>query len=209
MATAGGVGRAGGGPRGMSAAPATRLYANAELGVRFEIDASFVDGPPGGPAPALPDNVVAAYLTADSADGPRAVLSICRVEAGYETSPQELAEQLVIHNRFAAHTATRNGSTIHSPWKATMLAGYPAMHCDYVVPGAGGGPASLAVPAGGPAPLGHVQAWVVYAGPRTFQVMLAVDPPGDLAGNRATAETVVHSFEIGAPGGDVAGADRA
>ena len=124
-----------------------------------------------------------------------------------------------------------------------MLAGYPAMHCDYVVPGAAreaasgtvreaaSGAASEAAssrrsragpllpdqgseppPAalGGEAsPPGHVQAWVVYAGPRTFQVTLGVNPPGDLARNRATLGTVVRSFEITAPGSHEAGAGQA
>ncbi len=121
----------------MNAQPGRRLYANAELGVRFEIDDSFADGPPLHRSPGLPGNVTSAYLAARRPGGEQAVLSISRVEVGYDTSPHELAEQLVIHNRYAAHTAEQNGWTIHSPWKATMLAGYPAMHCDYVVPGAG------------------------------------------------------------------------
>jgi hypothetical protein len=118
----------------VSAHPGTRLYANAELGVRFEIDDSFTDGPWLDPPPGLPGNVSSAYLAARRTGGEQAVLSISRVEVGYDTSPHELAEQLVIHNRYAAHTAEQNGWTIHSPWKAAMLAGYPAMHCDYVVP---------------------------------------------------------------------------
>ena len=181
----------------MSAGSATRAYANAELGVRFEIDGSFVEGPSLDPSADLPGSVRAAHLTAPGLDGEQAVLSISRVEAGYETLPQELAEQLVIHNRFAAHAAERNGWTIHSPWKATMLAGYPAIHCDYVVPEGAREAAAISTAAlGGEPPPGHVQAWVAYAGPLTFQVTLAVDPPGDLARNRATIDTVVRSFEI-------------
>ena len=228
--------------RGVSAESATRLYGNAELGVRFEIDGSFIDDPHRDSATGLPGNVLSASLTANGPDGPQAVLSISRVEAGYETSPQELAEQLIIHNRFAAHTAEQHGWTIHSPWKAAMLAGYPAMHCDYVVPGAAreaasgtvreaaSGAASEAASSGAvgppaaahqgseppPAALGsevsspgHVQAWVVYAGPRTFQVTLGVNPPGDLARNRATLGTIVRSFEITAPGSHEAGAGQA
>jgi hypothetical protein len=204
----------------VSTESATRLYGNAELGVRFEIDGAFVDGPRDDPAPGLPDNVVSAYLTANGPDGRQAVLSISRVEAGYETSPQELADQLVIHNRYAAHTAEQHGWTIHSPWKAAMLAGYPAMHCDYVVPDAGAatgagaapdaeaGPPAAAPLACAPPPVasggepsspGHVQAWVAYAGLQTFQVTLGVNPPGDLARNRATIDTVVRSFAISAP----------
>ena len=228
--------------RGVNAESATRLYGNAELGVRFEIDSSFLDDPHRDPAPGLPGNVLSASLTANGPDGRQAMLSISRVEAGYETSPQELAEQLIIHNRFAADTAERHGWTIHSPWKAAMLAGYPAMHCDYVVPGAvreaasgtvreaASGAASEAASSGAvgppaaahqgseppPAALGgeasspgHVQAWVVYAGPWTFQVTLGVNPPGDLARNRATLGTVVRSFEITAPGSHEAGAGQA
>jgi hypothetical protein len=175
----------------------TRVYVNAELGVRFEIDRSFADVPPVEMSPDLPGNVTAARLTAHDSDGRQAVLAISRVEAGYETSPQELAEQLVIHNRYAAHTAEQHGWTIHSPWKATMLGGYPAMHCDYVVP--------ERAPGGEPASPGHVQAWVAYAGRYTFQVTLGVNPPGDLAGNRATVDTVVRTFEITAPAGEGAG----
>jgi hypothetical protein len=163
------------------------------------------------------------------------VLSISRVEVGYDTSPQELAEQLVIHNRYAAHTAEQNGWTIHSPWKAAMLAGYPAMRCDYVVPGAGAGAGGeagqrsepgavggagsagkagpsavvaagseplLAAPGGEPSSAGHVQAWVAYAGRQTFQVTLGVNPPGDLAGNRAVVDVVVRTFEIAVSGDD-------
>ncbi len=183
----------------MSAHVGTRPYANAELGVRFRIDDSFADGPRLDPSPGLPGNVSSAYLAARHPGGEQAVLSISRVEVGYDTSPQELAEQLVIHNRYAAHTAEQNGWTIHSPWKATMLAGYPAMHCDYVVPGA-------AQTGGEPSSPGHVQAWVAYAGRQTFQVTLGVNPPGDLTRNRAVADTVVRTFEITAPGGDDAGA---
>jgi len=220
--------------RGVSAESATRLYGNAELGVRFEIDGSFIDDPHRDSATGLPGNVLSASLTANGPDGPQAVLSISRVEAGYETSPQELAEQLIIHNRFAAHTAEQHGWTIHSPWKAAMLAGYPAMHCDYVVPdaareaasdaareaassdaagppaaphpGSESPPAALGGEASSP---GHVQAWVAYAGPRTFQVTLGVNPPGDLSRNRATLGTVVRSFEIIASGSHEAGAGQA
>ena len=177
-----------------------RRYTNAELGVAFEIDDSFADGPRLDPAGGLPGNVCAAYLVARESSGGQAVLSISRVEVGYDTSPQELAEQLVIHNRYAAHTAERNGWTIHSSWKAAMLAGHPAMHCDYVVPPAADPPEADSAPAGaessGP---GHVQAWVAYAGRQTYQVTLGVNPPGDLSRNRAVIDTVVRTFEISAP----------
>ena len=211
-----------------------RVYSNAELGVRFEIDDSFVPGP-GLELPAgMPGDVKSAYLATRDPGGAQAVLSIARVEVGYDTSPQELAEHLVIHNRYAAHTAEQNGWTIHAPWRAAVLGGHPAMHCDYVVPdragasGAGGGAgdaagapgdtgdaASAPGDAAGPpltpdlplaAPThdstaGHVQAWVAYAGRQTLQLMLSVDPPGDLARNRATLATVVNTIEIGtAPG---------
>jgi len=206
----------------VSTGSATRVYDNAELGVRFEIDCSFVDGPTLDLSLDLPGNVRSAHLTARGPDGQQGVLSISRLEVGYDTSPQELAEQLVIHNHFAAHTAEQNGWTIHSPWKATMLGGYPAMHCDYVVPGAAceaastgatgsgavtappaapplGSAAPPAAPGGEQSSPGHVQAWVAYVGPRTFQVMLGVNPPGDLARNRATVGTVIRSFEVTAP----------
>ena len=207
-----------GAPHGVSAGPATRVYADPELGVRFTIDGSFVDGPPLDPPSDLPGNVKSVRLSAPGPGGEQAVLSVSRLEAGYETLPHELAEQLVIHNRFVAHTAEQNGWTIHSPWKAAMLAGYPAMHCDYVVPPAAGdavgppvapgGGAELppAVPGGEPASTGHVQVWVAYAGLQTFQVTLAVNPPGDLARNRAAIDTVVRTFEITAPVDDDAGA---
>lgn len=196
----------------------TRLYSNAELGLRFEIDDSFSDGPPLVPSPDLPGNVRAAYLTAPAGDGGRAILSISRVEVGYDTTPQELAEQLVIHNRYAAHTAQQQGWTIHSPWKATTLGGYPAMRCDYVVPessageaATGAGPATGAPPGeaptgdaatgaiGGDSVPGHVQAWVAYVGDHTLQLMLGVDPPGDLAANRRLMEQAMRSLELVEP----------
>ena len=206
----------------------TRLYSNAELGLRFEIDESFADGPPLVPSPGLPGNVRAAYLTAPAGGG-RAILSISRVEVGYDTSPQELAEQLVIHNRYAAHTAEEQGWTLHSPWKAAMLAGCPAMRCDYVVPAPGEAAeaergAGADQGAHGPGPgradsgqepqgstlgggeadagsPGHVQAWVAYAGPVTWQIMLGVDPPGDLDANRRVMDQVARSFELLEPAG--------
>ncbi len=197
---------------GVSAGSTTRVFVSRELGVRFAVDDSFVDGPALDPPPDLPGNVKSVRLTARGPGGERAVLSVSRVEAGYETLPHELAEQLVIHNRYIAHTAERNGWTIHSPWKAAMLAGCPAMHCDYFVPpaagatelpprGQGGGSESPpALPGGEPALPGHVQVWVAYAGLQTFQVTLGVDPPGDLARNRAAIDTVVRTFEIIARG---------
>jgi len=192
----------------------TRHYSNDELGVRFVIDDSFADGPPLVASPELPGNVRSAYLAARDAGGGQAVLSISRVEVGYDTSPQELAEQLVIHNRYAAHTAEQQGWTIHSPWKATTLAGYPAMHCDYVVPqpaaqdtatgddaaatGEGGTSGSAAT--GGDSTPGHVQAWVAYIGGDTLQLMLGVDPPGDLTENRRRMEQAMRSLELFDPG---------
>ena len=191
----------------------TRLYSNAELGLRFEIDDSFTDGPPLVPSPDLPGNVRAAYLSAPAGQGGRAILSISRVEVGYATTPQELAEQLVIHNRYAAHTAQQQGLTIHSPWKATTLGGYPAMRCDYVVAGDAAGEAagdaiggraptgeSATGAIGGDSVPGHVQAWVAYVGHHTLQVMLGVDPPGDLAANRRLMEQAMRSLELVEPG---------
>jgi hypothetical protein len=175
----------------------TRLYSNDELGLRFVIDDSFADGPPLVASPELPGNVRSAYLAARDAGGGQAVLSISRVEVGYDTSPQELAEQLVIHNRYAAHTAEQQGWTIHSPWKATMLAGYPAMRCDYVVPQPAASPAA----AGGDSTPGHVQAWVAYVGGDTLQLMLGVDPPGDLTENRRRMEQAMRSLELFEPAG--------
>ena len=188
----------------MSAGPAHRTYHNAALGVRFEIDDSFVDGSVVETAVDGPGNVQSTYLAARGLEGSQAMLSISRVEVGYDTSPHELAEQLIIHNRYAAHTAEQNGWTIHSPWKATMLSGYPAMHCDYVVPEPAAQPPSpdaaalpFAPPAGEPSTPGHLQAWVVYADHATYQLTFFVNPPGDLTRNRAVAEAVVRTLEIG------------
>ena len=197
----------------------TRLYSNAELGVRFVIDDSFADGRRSRPRPTCPATSGRPTSPRAAAEGGRAVLSISRVEVGYDTSPQELAEQLVIHNRYAAHTAEQQGWTIHSPWKATMLAGYPAMRCDYVVPQppgggspGGGSPSSGASSGGAPsggapgsgAPggdstPGHVQAWVAYVGGQTLQLMLGVDPPGDLTENRRLMDQAMRSLELFEP----------
>jgi len=220
---------------GPGAGVGRRVYSNTELGVRFEIDDSFVPGPrlelPAGVPAGMPGDVRSAYLATRDPAGAQAVLSITRVEVGYDTSPHELAEHLLIHNRYAAHTAEQNGWTIHAPWRAALLDGHPAMHCDYVVPERDGAAAAGAAAAsdaaasvpgetGGPPPTpdsplaapaqdstaGHVQAWVAYAGHQTLQLMLSVDPPGDLVRNRATLETVVRTFEISAsPAGDSGG----
>ena len=205
-----------------------RVYSNTELGVRFEIDDSFVPGPRLELPAGTPGDVRSAYLATHDPGGAQAVLSITRVEVGYDTSPQELAEHLLIHNRYAAHTAEQNGWTIHAPWRAALLGGHPAMHCDYVVPDrdgavATGDAASIPGEAGGPPPTpdspltaptqdstaGHVQAWVAYAGHQTLQLMLSVDPPGDLVRNRATLETVVRTFEVSAPPVDDSGGETA
>ena len=205
-----------------------RVYSNTELGVRFEIDDSFVPGPRLKLPAGMPGDVRSAYLATRDPGGAQAVLSITRVEVGYDTSPQELAEHLLIHNRYAAHTAEQNGWTIHAPWRAALLGGHPAMHCDYVVPDrvcAVGANDAASVPgeAGGPPPTpdspltaptqdstaGHVQAWVAYAGHQTLQLMLSVDPPGDLVRNRATLETVVRTFEVSAPPADDSGGETA
>ena len=74
--------------RGVSAEPATRVYGNVELGVRFEIDGSFVDDPHRDPAPGLPGNVRSVSLSANAPDGRQAMLSISRVEAGYRHRPR-------------------------------------------------------------------------------------------------------------------------
>jgi hypothetical protein len=184
-----------------------RRFEDQTLGVRFEVDEAFAPGPPLDPPAGLAESVRAAYL-ARRDDAGSAVLSIARVEVGYETSPRELAEQLVLHNRFTAHAAEQRGWTLHSPWRAAMLAGYPAMHCDYVVPV---GAAAPAVRGAQPLPLaggdaeagtaGHVQAWIAYAGPVTWQVMLSVDPPGDLDADRRVMDEVTRSFELLEPAG--------
>lgn len=224
------------------------VYRDATLGVHFEIDDSFAPGPRREWPAGMPGDVRSACLVASGSGGEQAVLSISRVAAGSDTSPQEVADHLLIHNRYAAHTAEQNGWTIHSPWKAALLAGYPAMHCDYVAPGpaaASGVPAAtsamptaplpadfgpaapvaadalptappycgappdspLAAP-GQSASAGHVQAWIAYAGRQTFQLMLVVDPPGDLARNRALMDTVVRTFEIGEPPADDSGGEN-
>jgi hypothetical protein len=203
-----------------------RVYSNTQLGVRFEIDDSFVPGPSLELPAGTSGDVRSAYLATRDPAGAQAVLSITRVEVGYDTSPQELAEHLLIHNRYAAHTAEQNGWTIHAPWRVSLLGGHPAMHCDYVVPDrdgavAAGAAASAPGEADGPPPTpdsplaaptedstaGHVQAWVAYAGHQTLQLMLSVDPPGDLVRNRATLETVVRTFEISVPPADDSGGE--
>ena len=175
------------------------LYENDDLGLRFEIDGRFAPGP-GLEAPdGLPGNVRTAYLAAHGAAG-QAVLSISAVEAGYEMSPQELAEQLVIHNRYAALTAERHGWTIHRPWEPTTVGGYLAMRNDYVVPGSsladtGNDELDDIVAQRDSAP-GHVQGYVVYVGDRTFQIMLGVNPPGNLESNRRVMAKAIETLEF-------------
>ncbi len=113
----------------------TRIYENAGVGVRFEIDARFAPGSGSPPSPGLGlDNVRTACLAFIDAGGGSHVLSIAAVEVLSETSPLELADQLVIHNRYAALTARQEGWTIHRPWEPASVAGQLAMRNDYVVP---------------------------------------------------------------------------
>ncbi|HMK91590.1 MAG TPA: hypothetical protein VK576_01195 [Thermoleophilia bacterium] len=176
------------------------LYENGELGVRFEIDGRFAPGPhleaPGG----LPGNVRSAYLAAHGAAGGQAVLSISSIDVGSAMSPQELAEQLVIHNRYAAMTAERHGWTIHRPWEPTTVGGFIAMRNDYVAPGSSladtGDPDIDEIVAQRDTAPGHVQGYVVYAGERTFQIMLGVNPPGNLDSNRRVMDQAMGSLQF-------------
>ena len=81
-----------------------------------------------------------------------------------------------------------------------MLSGYPAMHCDYVVPGrpvepdpADEAALPFAPPAGEPSAPGHCRPGWSTPGATTYQLTFSVNPPGDLARNRAVAEDVVHT----------------
>jgi len=191
------------------------VYENDELGVRFEIDAHFQPGP----RLQLPldsphaGRVRSAYLAAHGASGGQAVLSVSAVEVGYDMSPQELADQLVIHNRYAALTAEQHGWVIHRPWQATTVGGYLAMRNDYVAPAsslelddAGAPdrtPPRAPDPAGGDgqsesAP-GHVQGYVVYVARRTYQILLGVHPPGNLDSNRRVMDRAMATIEFFAP----------
>jgi hypothetical protein len=193
----------------------TFRYENAELGLRFEIDARFQPGPRlqlPADSPHL-GRVRSAYLAAHGASGGQAVFSIAWVEVGYDMSPQELAEQMIIHNRYAALTAEQQGWTIHRPWQATTVGGHLAMRNDYVAPASSLGPDDDAAsgqageratdPAGGngqseSAP-GHVQGYVVYVARRTYQIMLGVHPPGNLDSNRSVMEHAMGSIEFFEP----------
>jgi hypothetical protein len=44
-----------------------------------------------------------------------------------------------------------------------------------------------------------VQAWVAYVGGQTLQLMLGVDPPGDLDENRRVMEQAMRSLELFEP----------
>jgi len=196
------------------------LYENDELGVRFEIDGRFAPGPRLEAPDDLAGDVRSAYLATAVPEGAQAVLSISRVEVGYEMSPQELAEQLVIHNRYAALTAQREGWTIHRPWEPTTVGGHLAMRDDYVVPdapsdgaeadagdsgrsgGAAAGDDIRGEEATGPRDQspGHMQGYIVYVGGCTYQLILGVHPPGDLDANRRVMAQVVGSLEFDEPG---------
>jgi hypothetical protein len=157
--------------------PDTTVFADAELGLRFEVDARFRVAPrdEGETAAALGRLSMAhAYLTAsEDTEGWQAVLSIAAVAVDYETDRDKLAEQIAVHNRFGVVTAAKGGWTLIRPWEQTELCGYPAMRNEYVTPRAEetAGVADRYTAS-------HIQAWTVYVGRRTLQIILGVDIAG-------------------------------
>lgn len=179
---------------------ASFLYENADLGARFEIDADFEPGPatdasqrlwPGGNG--IPE-VRTAYLARADSEGRQAVLSVSYVDPTPAMTPEQLSEQLPIHNRQAAEMAEERGWTILRRWQATVVGGHMAMRDEYVTPGthpddsASGDPDETTA--------SHVQGCVVYHGTRTYQLLLGVHPPGDLEADRAVFDRVIGTLEF-------------
>ena len=158
-----------------------RLYSNAELGVRFEIDESFVAGPRLEPPAELPGDVRSAYLIARGPGAVQAVLSLTRVEVGYDTSPRSSPSTLsfTIATRRTRPNSTAGRSTRPGRrpcWAATRPC-TATTWCPDRPPRADRPDAVGAVPTAAAASAGHVQEWIAYVGRQTFQLMLGVDPP--------------------------------
>jgi hypothetical protein len=176
------------------------LYENAELGVRFEIDADFKPGPATDASPPLRSGgngapeVRTAYLSRTDGEGRQAVLSISRVDPTPAMTPEQLSRQLPIHNRQAAAMAKEREWTILRRWQATVVGGHMAMRDEYVTPGTHPDDSASADPEETTA--SHVQGCVVYAGTRTYQLLLGVHPPGDLEADRAVMQRVICTLEL-------------
>jgi hypothetical protein len=175
----------------------TFLYENPELGVRFEVDDRFVPGPGTDVSSGLPSEVRTAYLAWGDGEDRQWVLSISFVDPCPEMTPEELAGRIPVHNRAWAETAAERRWTVHREWEMTAVDGRLAMRNEYVSPGTHPDDNASADPADTTA--SHVQGWVVYVGPRTYQITLGVHPPGDLEAARAVMDLVMRTFEIFAP----------
>jgi hypothetical protein len=176
------------------------LYENAELAVRFEIDADFEPGPATDVSQRPPSGgngvteVRTAYLARADSGGRQAVLSISRVDPTPAMTPEQLSEQLPIHNRRAAEMAEERGWTILRRWQATVVGGHMAMRDEYVTPGTHPDDSASGDPEDATA--SHVQGCVVYHGTRTYQLLLGVHPPGDIEGDRAVFDRAVGTLEF-------------
>lgn len=179
---------------------ASFLYENAELGVRFEIDADFKPGPAadvsqrlrsgGNGAPELRT----AYLARTDGEGRQAVLSVSCVDPTPSMTPAQLSEQLPIHNRQAAEMAEQRGWTILRRWQATIVGGHIAMRNEYVTPGTHPDDGATGDPE--ETNESHVQGCVVYIGTRTYQLLLGTHPPGDIDADRAVMDRAVGTLEF-------------
>ena len=177
----------------------TFLYENPELGVRFEVDDRFAPGPGTDVSSGQSSEVRSAYLAWGDGEGRQWVLSISFVEPCPVMTREELAERIPVHNQAWADMAEERGWTVHREWEMATVGGHPAMRDEYVSPATHPDDNVSADPEDAIA--SHLQGWVVYVGPRTYQITLGVHPPGDLEAARAVTETVMRTFEISAPDG--------
>lgn len=183
----------------------TFAFEDADVGVRFEIDARFAAGPrvepavttaqAGAPRPIA--EVRTAYLTAALGADRHPVLSVSAVAVEYEMTREKLQGDLALHNERGAQIAAEKGWTLIRPWELAELGGSLAMRCEYVVPPPArlrehGEEGELELPV---TPL-HLQSWIAYVGRWTYQVVLSSDSDRHLDNDRALMETVTRTFEF-------------
>lgn len=173
----------------------TFTFSDPDVGMRFTIENRFVPGPKAEPtAQILIGRVASAYLAAAEEDDRMAILSLSSVEVDGEMTRERLEQGLAVQNAHAAELAGERGWTIHRPYEAVEVAGYPAMRNEFVAQGgidAGGDPTDEETH-----PAGHVQACTVYLEGHTLSIMLGVHPPGDLERARGVMDLVLGSLEI-------------
>jgi hypothetical protein len=175
--------------------PDTFIFEDADVGVRFAVDARFVPGPGSTPTPGLGlDHVRTAYLAFTDHEGHQYVLSVTSVAVGYEMTRERLDELLALQNESTAQMAAERGWTVCEPGRATTLGGRLARRNEFVTPGTH--PDDREMVAADEDAASHVQAWTAFVPGRAVSLMLGVHPPADLNEARVLMQTVTDSFEF-------------